>query len=649
MSAARRGKKVVVIGAGPRGLSIVERLCANASEVAPGDRITVHVVDPYAPGAGRVWRTDQPRELLMNTVASQVTIFTDATVESSGPVVEGPSLYEWAQTLVPLDTGGLFAAAVHEEARRLGPDTYPSRAFYGHYLRWAYDRVVSTAPAGVEVIGKQATAVSVDDEPDGRQTVTLDTGEILGGLDAVVMAQGHLDVDETEAERELARHARAGGAVYIPPANPADTDLTRVRPGETVALRGLGLNFFDYMALLTLGRGGRFEPHEGELVYRPSGDEPLMITGSRRGIPYHARGENQKGVSERHVPLFLTPEVIRDLRRRVDSGQEVDFRRHVWPLVDREVQGAYYAALLERDHGPGARADFLARYAALDPGTGSFDSLLDHFAVERFDRWSWERIDRPHGRRAFADLGDFNDWLLAYLRDDVAHAAQGNVQNPLKAALDVMRDLRNEIRLVVDHGGISGTSYRADLDQWYTPMNAFLSIGPPLRRIHEMIALIEAGVLVVLGPGMRVRADAHSGAFQVSSDLAREPLTASAVIEARLPEGDLRTTRDPLLSSLLASGGCRTYRIADPDGSGYLTGGLAVTPRPYHVVDAAGRPHPRRFAYGIPTEHVHWVTAAGVRPGVNSVILGDSDAIARAALAAAQEPALALDTGPDRS
>ncbi len=30
---------------------------------------------------------------------------------------------------------------------------------------------------------------------------------------------------------------------------------------------------------------------------------------------------------------------------------------------------------------------------------------------------------------------------------------------------------------------------------------------------------------------------------------------------------------------------------------------------------------------------MHWVTAAGIRPGVDSVTLGDSDAIARAALA----------------
>jgi len=41
-----------------------------------------------------MWRTSQPGELLMNTVASQVTLFTDDSVDCAGPTVPGPSLYE---------------------------------------------------------------------------------------------------------------------------------------------------------------------------------------------------------------------------------------------------------------------------------------------------------------------------------------------------------------------------------------------------------------------------------------------------------------------------------------------------------------------------------------------------------------------------
>ncbi|MER0245280.1 hypothetical protein AAHZ94_25525 [Streptomyces sp. HSW2009] len=63
-----------------------------------------------------------------------------------------------------------------------------------------------------------------------------------------------------------------------------------------------------------------------------------------------------------------------------------------------------------------------------------------------------------------------------------------------------------------------------------------------------------------------------------------------------------------------------------------------MTGRPYRLVDAQGVPHPRRFAFGVPTEAVHWVTAAGIRPGVGSVILSDSDAIARAVLDAPAGP-----------
>jgi hypothetical protein len=79
-------------------------------------------------------------------------------------------------------------------------------------------------------------------------------------------------------------------------------------------------------------------------------------------------------------------------------------------------------------------------------------------------------------------------------------------------------------------------------------------------------------------------------------------------------------------------GECTTYRIPTTGTGFFETNGLAVTDRPYHLLNADGRPHPRRFAFGVPTESVHWVTAAGIRPGLDSVILGDADSIAHACL-----------------
>jgi uncharacterized NAD(P)/FAD-binding protein YdhS len=605
---------VALVGAGPRGTSVLERLCASAPELlTPGTRLTVHVVDPSPPGPGRVWRTDQPAELLMNTVASQVTLFTDDSVDCSGPIRPGPSLHDWADG-------------------ELAPDEYPTRAQYGQYLEWVFAEVMREAPSSIRVETHKARAIRLDDAPDGDQTLVLDDGRALHGLAAVILAQGHLPTVADQTQQRLAEYADRHGLRHVPPANPADLDLSPLAPGEPVVLRGLGLNFFDHMALLTTARGGRFlRTAEGGLRYAASGREPRLYAGSRRGIPYQARGDNAKGPYGRHVPLVLTPEVISRFRKRADSGDAPDFLTEIWPLVAKEVETVYYEALLGRSASARETVvrGFRERFLAVPHRAPQEAVILDELGIPDADRWSWDRISRPYAGQVFNGPGDFRSWLLAYLREDVEQAALGNVDGPLKAALDVLRDLRNEVRQIVDHGGLSGVSRREHLDRWYTPLNAFLSIGPPRRRIEEMIALIEAGVLEVLGPRLEVRAE--DGAWVAySPDVPGSRVRATTLVEARLPEPDLRRTADELLARLLKTGRCRPHTV-----DGYETGGLDVTPRPYHLIDRQGRAHPRRFALGVPTEGVHWVTAAGARPGVDSVTLSDTDAVARAVLRAA--------------
>ncbi|MEU1510903.1 FAD/NAD(P)-binding protein [Streptomyces sp. NPDC005811] len=609
---------LALVGAGPRGTSVLERLCASAPDLLPpGVRLTVHVVDPAPPGPGRVWRTAQSPELLMNTVASQVTLFTDDSVDCAGPIRPGPSLHAWA--------GGT-----------LDPDEYPTRAHYGRYLEWVFARTVREAPPSVRVETHAARAVRLDDAADGRQVLILDDGRVLFGLCAVVLAQGHLPLVADDAEQRHTAYAERHGLRHIAPANPADVDLSPVAPGEPVLLRGLGLNFFDHMALLTTGRGGRFVRAErdpagpGGLRYLPSGREPRIHAGSRRGVPYQARGDNAKGPYGRHLPLVLTPEVIAGLRKRADSGEAPDFLADVWPLVAKEVETVYYTVLT-------GRAEFADRFLAVPHRDPEEARILDAFGVAEADRWSWDRISRPYAERRFAHPGQWREWLLAHLWRDAREAERGNVAGPLKTALDVLRDLRNELRLVVDHGGLAGASRRDHLDRWYTPLNAFLSIGPPRRRIEELTALIEAGVVEVLGPRLEVREE--DGAWVARSpEIPGSAVRVTTLVEARLPEPELRRTADVLLARLLKTGRCRPHTV-----DGHVTGGLDVTPRPYHLMDRQGRPHARRFAFGVPTEGVHWVTAAGARPGVDSVTLSDADAVARAALRAAT-----AESGPGR-
>lgn len=624
-----------VIGVGPRGLSVLERLCANARSLPEGSTLHIHVVDPYPPGPGKVWRTDQSQQLLMNTVAGQISVFTDATVDMQGPLEPGPSLHEWAVALTAGEVGGDHPAHVLHEARALGPDTYPTRAFYGHYLRWVYQRIVERAPSNLTVSAHRSRAVALADDPDAthgaRQRAELSDATQLTGLDAVILCQGHLPARPDDAERVFAAQVRKLGLVHIPPANPADVDLDVLAPGARVLLRGLGLNFFDYMAQLTAGRGGSFTRISGRLVYHASGQEPRLYAGSRRGIPYQARGENEKGPHGRHEPLLLTADRITALRRsKGRSG--LDFKADLWPLISREVEAVYYATLL-RSRGDTRQAErFQAEYLQADGAERHTNAVLDAYGIGDKDRLDWDLLARPYRDREFAGPRDFTGWLLDHLRQDVAEARSGNVNGPLKAALDVLRDLRNEVRLAVDHGGLHGDSYRTDLAGWYTPLNAHLSIGPPARRVEEMIALIESDVLRIVGPGLKVAAE-RTGYTVHSPLVPGSAVTVDALVEARLPPITLTRTDDALLRHLLVTGQCTTYRIRNRSHGAYETDGMAVTERPFRLIDAAGRPHPNRFAFGVPTESVHWVTAAGIRPGVNSVTLTDADAIARASLA----------------
>jgi uncharacterized NAD(P)/FAD-binding protein YdhS len=658
LSVAVRGEEVLVtgaaaavticiVGAGPRGLSLLERICANSRE--SGIAAAVHLVDPYPAGAGRVWQSSQSRHLLMNTVAHQISVFTDPSVIMAGPVEPGLTVYEWAKNELPGDSAECAADSDFlAEARQLQADDYPSRALYGRYLEWAYRLIVRGAPPQVSVVVHRCKALALYDAPQRRpdgelsQTLRLDDGLRLEGLDAVILAQGHLPVRGSGHERSRTEFAVRHGLTYLPAANPAELDLSSIRAGEPTLLCGLGLAFFDLMALLTVGRGGSFEQAGAVLAYRPSGREPQLFAGSRRGIPYHARGSNQKGQYGRHNPTLLSAERIEELRARAERADGLDFRTEVWPLISREVETTYYCALLQEK----------SRAAEVEPFQLSFlgafsqaqaQQLLDQYGIDPADRWDWQQIALPHSGRRFSGPSEFTSWLLDYLQRDVIEAHRGNVTSPLKAALDVLRDIRNEVRLVVDHSGLHGRSHQVDLDGWYTPLNAYLSIGPPASRIEELIALIRAGIIRVVGPGLRVTADEAAGVFVAESpQIPDSEVRATALIEARIADISLSRTADPLLRQLLDSGQCKPYQIRNRDSGSFQTDGMAVTERPFRIIDAAGHPHPSRFVLGVPTESVHWATAAGIRPGVNSVTLADSDAIARAALACGQSQSAPL-------
>ena len=90
--------RLVIVGGGPRAFMLLERIVARAAADTgvPAD-VHIDIVDPHPAGAGRIWRRAQSPLLKLNSMAQDVTVFTDETCSIEGPVVAGPSLIEWVQ------------------------------------------------------------------------------------------------------------------------------------------------------------------------------------------------------------------------------------------------------------------------------------------------------------------------------------------------------------------------------------------------------------------------------------------------------------------------------------------------------------------------------------------------------------------------
>lgn len=86
---------IAIVGMGPRGISVVERISAILNDQSTPAELTLHLIEASELGAGEVWRTDQTDTLCMNTLAAAVTLFTEPGATVSAPVVEGPILYDW--------------------------------------------------------------------------------------------------------------------------------------------------------------------------------------------------------------------------------------------------------------------------------------------------------------------------------------------------------------------------------------------------------------------------------------------------------------------------------------------------------------------------------------------------------------------------
>ncbi|WP_370942121.1 FAD/NAD(P)-binding protein [Amycolatopsis sp. cg5] len=602
---------VVIVGAGPRGTGVLERLLVNVGELMPDQELHVHLVDPYPPGAGRVWREDQSSLMWMNATAENVTMFPDDTCLLDGPLRTGPSLAEWAAT--------------HETG--CDPAAFASRNTQGRYLAWVLDKIVAEAPERVTVTVHATTAVRLERLDNGRERLRLAKGGVLYP-DAVVLALGHLEVEPDKQERALSDFAARHGLHYVPPAYTVDVDWSDLAPGEPVLVRGLGLAFIDLMALLTEGRGGRYETTENGLAYVKSGQEPVLYVGSRRGVPYRAKMSYRLSGAPAPLPWFFDGNTVDN---RFTFQQDLDFYAHLWPSMAKEVGWGHYHELFRShpDRVTVAWPDFAEVYTALDWGGPEMRRLIETSVPDPEDRLDFDGLDGPLSGLAFEDFEQLQKHLAEHIEADVTRRGDAAHSADL-GAFQALWSVHGEMSAVLAGGKLTARSQVEDLSGWWSGFFDYVGSGPPGERLEQLLALANAGIVRFLGAGTWVTADERRGVFRGGGYNSEHTVEAKTLVEARLPRSTLRNCSDPLLRGLYEDGAAMEHQVSDEDGFEHSSGVLHVSPHDFRILDRAGEPQDGRYALGPYTNVSHFATFA--RPRVNALSFRQNDTLARGLL-----------------
>ena len=624
---------VVFIGGGPRAAGVLERLAANRATLFPGP-LDIHVVEPYEPGSGRIWRYDQHPGLMLNSAAADVTMFTDASVACEGPASEGPALNEWAAGVLGGSITDVpdFPLSILEQLRNLTGATFPTRQLQSQYLEWFFRRAATALGGNVTVHRTTAVAVerassakaasSKSGSDGGAHLVRLATDGVLHA-DVVVAALGHTDSRPDAASEAWSAFAARHGSFHAAPSYTTDVDYSSLAPGQDVIVAGMGLAFVDLLVLLTEGRGGRFEETaDGGLRYVASGREPRLLAGSRRGVPYHSkvsaalRGEAPGGL------LFFTRDAVDSL---LELHDELDFRSHLWPLIAKEAGYGYYRELFtgSPERVGTSWAEFSGRFAALDWYSAAREELVAASVPDTRLHLDLERLDRPFAGRSFSGHAEVQDAVARYIEHDLV--IRDGPDHPETMALFVaLLKVYMDLGRLVPAERLNARSQQT-VHGWWHGFFSFVDSGPPPRRLREMLALHRAGLLEFLGPEISVDTDESTGEFVASSPQSGVAVRAKAFIEARLPATSVARSLNPALQSMHRAGLGTEQQLLTADGI-HSTGKLLVS-RHHQLVDGRGLAQDRIFGIGPGTSG--WGAGAFARPGTNAAPFRENDALAR--------------------
>jgi hypothetical protein len=451
-----------VVGVGPRGLVVLERLTHYAQKY--DIPMLISIIDPQKPGIG-VHSPSLPEYKMLNTVAGQITLFPDENMLSDGgesrPVC---TFLEWCRQHKSLPDFWYS----HENQRLCSWDFLP-RSWLGEYMQWAYDFIVLQAGPAIKVRHLPLEVTDIEQITDKKFLISLSNEENLY-VDAVYLTSGHGLASENSA--------------------------AHINADETVLLQGMGLTAMDMIADWTIGRGGHFSLRSGGIPdYIPSGKEPVIFLTSRSGLPFRCRPESLTvGENINRDAIIFRADRIQQLKDKYPNS--IDFERQLLPLIRAEMRVAYYSVRIIKDVGMKKALRF--REALRKANSWTEISGVMQNVVSRYGEFNEEDL-LAASLPSEVHPDSYSLWLVNEIAEDLNESITGVMHSPVKAASEVWRNCRHQLRIMMDDKGLSDSSKNIFYTR-YAPVINRLVAGPQKERHQELLALIRAGVVKPIHP-----------------------------------------------------------------------------------------------------------------------------------------------------
>lgn len=574
-----------VVGLGAWGLCVLERTVNQARHV--DSSIRVHVVEPGQLGGG-VYSAAQPDYLILNNPCGQLSLYAAPDDGEDPPYAMG--LYEWALERGYRRVG--YEYKLGSDGETIAPTDYLPRRLMGEYLAWFYETLIANAPSNIEIIRHYAAVTDITPTIGERETLSLDDGtQII--VDHVVLTSGHtLNQEHVGSSHEVR---------YLRP-YPVDYFDEIVAPEEPIAIAGMGLVGYDLVTALTIGRGGTYDDLGDRLRYVPSGREPKIYLYSRSGVPYCAKSAHGVDPTGDYQPIVCTPAAFREMTNPAGSPlrRRVDLRNDLLPLLFAEMQVRYHvhAALLRG--GPAAAA-LVREQLESNWKAGTFQRAIDRLE-STYGHFDPAAVVFADADRAFESSEAYQAHVKRMLETDL-HQALELGGSPVKAAQEVTRILRDQMRSVIEYGGLSMRSY-IDFQTNIRGRINRIEAGPPPIRSQQLLALLDADVVrIPFGPDPDVSL-ADGGQVLIRSTNLDHTVETSVrhVIRGHLDLPSLARSSSPLLSRLYTKG-----RLTQFSYGGTAVGSVAIS-EAFHPYDAEGRLQPTISLLGVLTEGVRYFT-----------------------------------------